>query len=291
MAFKSPSQISNIAGPKGLELKKKSLQKEIEILGIQHEKTTNTLKEIELRKSKIKDNKALLERLGKKKDKLELIFDKLEIEIKEQEKKLSEFKEQYSQKNAALNLEFSEKKNDLENELLEVKNDIKISLKKLDDFNIEKDKLEEEKNGLGKDIEKLKGEIKMFKSDYIKLEKIIKDLPEKERREKKLDDSITILESQKTSLENKIRYLNEEKKRTDIKTLEIIQKAEKFEKEKGNIKKKFDEEMKIQREEADKRDGLVSEKEQWILKKEQELRKAKAELEKFYNRKISHIII
>ena len=77
MAFEQFTQTSNVAGPKDLELKKKELERDIELLGNQHfaddlayRKIKKELKEIEERKAKVKDVKINLKKLEKKEQEL-----------------------------------------------------------------------------------------------------------------------------------------------------------------------------------------------------------------------------
>jgi len=291
MPFTTPTQTSESAGNKELKLEKKGLEQEIGNLGIQHEKTAKDLKEIELRKSKIKDNKALLERLEKKINEFKSTLAGLGTKTKDRETKLSQLDKQHSDKVAALSLEKLKIKIDLENELKDIKDEISIAEKKLDSITSKKNQANEEKNTSLEKIKELKGEITILVENLVKLKEITKDLPIKEKERDDLNDFIDILQTSITSLKKRTKNFHQEMVTINNRVAKEKEEAEKFIRESKGIREKFDNEMRIQREKADKRDGLVSEKEEWIKEKEQSLRNAKAELEKFYNRKIKNIII
>lgn len=291
MAFNTSSQTGETTGNKELKLEKKVLEKEIGALGVQHEKTAEALKEIELRKSKIKDNKKELCQLEEKKKKLQAKCSEIEIEIGEGEKKLATLKEQHAQRVAALNLEISTREGELKGEFSEIEEKIIVASKELAILKIGKEKLVEEKNTLIGELKELEGEAETLEENSVKLEKILKELPEKERSEKELTDSIARLANEEVFLIRRVKNLRGEMKEFETRSLKTVRATQKFEREKGAIKEKFDKEMEERTISLDKRDGLVSEKEEWIKGKETSLRKAKAELEKFYNRKINHVII
>lgn len=292
MGFNNPSQTSeSTGGNKGLKLEKKNLEEKIADLGIRHEKTANNLKEIELRKSKIKDNKALLERLEKKKNELKLTLAGLETKIKDYEEKLSELEKQHSDKVAALGLEKLKIKIDLDNELKDIRTEIDIASKKLSAIDIKKNKSEEEKNISLEKIKELKGEIAILVENLGKLEELTKDLPIKEKERDDLNESIAALKILETFLKKKTKNFHEEMVTINNRVAKEKEKAEKFIKESKGIREKFDKEMEIQKAKADERDGSISQREDWLEDKTKKLRSAKAALEKHYNRKLNHIII
>ena len=291
MAFNNPSQTSGTSGNKELKLEKKDLEQEIGILGVQHEKTTKDLNEIELRKSKIKDNKILYEKSEKKKNELKSTLAGLETKIKDREIKLVELEKQHSQRVAALNLEFSTMKIALKGELSDIEVMIDTASKKLNTIDTKKNKNQEEQNTSVEKVKELRNEITILTEKSVKLKELIKDFPIKEKERKDLDDSVAILQTLKTSLKG--RTIKSHKEMTTIgnRVAKEKEEAEEFIKESKGIREKFDNEMRIQREKADERDGSISEREMWLESKIKKLRSAKAELEKHYNRKLDHIVI
>jgi len=291
MAFTTPTQASGTSGNKELKLEKKDLEQEIGILGVQHEKTAKDLREIELRKSKIKDNKILCEKSEKEKNELKSTLAGLETKIKDREIKLVELEKQHSERVAGLNVEFLRMQVALEDKLDVIKDGISVASKKLSTIDTKKNKNQEEQNILVEKVKELRNEITILTEKSVKLEELIKDFPIKEKERKDLDDSITILQTLKTSLKGRTIKLHKEMTTIGNRVAKEKEEAEKFIKESKGIREKFDNEMSIQREKADKRDGSISEREVWLESKTEKLRGAKAELEKHYNRKLDHIVI
>ena len=291
MNFATPSQSGGTTGNKELKLEKKRLEEEIGVLGIEHERITEELKEIEVRTSKIKDNKAELEKSEKDKERLESIIDGLKIEIKSFEKTLFAIQREHAEKIALFNTQISDKEEELSkmaqsrrDDLGAVESRISSKEKRLEELTIVCNDTEEKVKGLENTIIALK-------EDIAGLEKESKEIVNLQIKKDELSKKIDELMALEISLNKKVKDAGKEKEKVEENLLNAESRYKKFVSEKDKIREDFDKEIKEEKEEIDKKDGLVSEKEEWIKEKEEALRKVKFELERHYNRKIKHIII
>ena len=287
-----------IQGPKELEAKKKSLLIEIEELGKQHfstglayEEISDKLKEIELRASKIKDNKVEFESLNKTKKQLETNLLELVTKIEEKDKVLFSLEKDQSYKIAEFNSLMSDKEEELTNILSSRQEDIgaiekRLSSKttELEDLNTECDIVKEKKADFETDITALKEDVTALEKTN---EKVLELKVEEDSKKKRLA-SLEVLE---ISLKKKVVDCQTELLSISSKVAKENKEADEFIKNGKEIRAKFDNDMTEERAIMDKREGIVSEKEEWLESSRDSLRKAKAELEKFYKRKINHLNI
>lgn len=291
MAFSTPFQTGETDGNKELKLEKKVLRREIEALGVQHEKTTKEVKDIESAKRKLVDKRVELSKVNKKiaeRQKKSDDLDKendlkgrvLDTHTKTHSKRMRDLESEYSIKKESLEEEISKKKK--QNLLLDQTFE-KLAIK-IKDRKKEIKELEEDIIGLDKKAE-------LIDERSLVLKNINDEIYEKKKELEPLRQKVSDLRNKEKDKENQIEKSNEKLAEVKTELEKENNRFDKFKKECSSIMDKFNKKMEERTIALDKRDGLVSEKEDWIKGKETSLRKVKRELERFYNRKINHIII
>ena len=290
MSFKT-QQSSSVMGPKNLELKKKTLREEIGVLGIRFGETKRDLLEIKARRAKVKDVKEELERLEEKKKKLQVKVDSLDEQVEEKEKSLFVLKGKLSIEQKNIEKKSSEDRAKAERELSALKKTIEIAEKDLSELNKKKEGVEKQKEILKKEVQGFEESKKTLQKEVEELEKTKGTLAKEKKVVVAIKGKIDSLANDKTSLDKEIKKIKEEKLEALADYNAQKMKFDKFNQESSKIMEEFEEKMAKRTKELEEKAGLVSEKESWIKGKENDLRKAKAEMERHFNKKITHIII
>ena len=289
--FGNSQQSGGTTGNKEVKAEKKYLEKEIGVLGVEYERANENIKEIDLRASKIKDNKIELQKLEKEKNESKLIIRNLNKEIESLEGLLFSLEREYSEKIAKFNSDMDSKEEELSKSIQSRTDDLGAIENRLEDKKIQLKDKTTEYNDVKEDKEILKNDIVALKEDVADLEKTNEKVLTLKQEESKKKEVIKTLEVLEVSLKEKVQ--DYQKRLLIISHTVAVSKAEadKFIKESKGIKEKFDRDILARTMKADKRDGIISEKEQRLEGKIMSLRKVKLELEQHYNRKINHIII
>jgi len=289
--FGNSQQSSETTGNKELKIEKKLLEEEVGILGIEHEKVLIEVKTAELMKKKIGDNKVEFESSNKEKESLDKEVSFKKSKLIELADDMLSLEKKHSMKIANFNSLMSDKEEELTNILSSRQEDIgaiekRLSSKttELEDLNTECDIVKEKKADFETDITALKEDVSALEKTN---EKVLELKVEEDSKKKRLA-SLEVLE---ISLKKKVVDCQTELLSISSKVAKENKEADEFIKNGKEIRAKFDNDMTEERAIMDKREGIVSEKEEWLESSRDSLRKAKAELEKFYKRKINHLNI
>lgn len=290
MGFKN-RQSNEVPGPEGLELKKKQIIQEIANLGIEHARTLQELNEIKSRKQEVKDVKVELSELVKKEKNIKEKLLLLSEGVGEEEKKLFVLKAKYSKEKKDLRTEMTEEETEAKKELEELeKEKVRINNELVSVGNTVAS-LGDQKGLLSEKVERLDDKVVILEKYVKDLEKIKDSLSGKKELANSLNREIGSLEVKRDGAKGKLKELREKIIEVQADYNTQLQKFNKFAEDSGDVMDNFEAKIAKETKELDERAGLVSEKEAWIKDKERDLRKAKAELEKHFNRKITHIII
>lgn len=277
---------SNIVAPVDLkkEVKKNEMQLRIDAMGV-------SVKELEDKKVKLEqeteqvlgassDLATINTQLAAAESKLEEINKKIELGNK-QFKTFEEIKENVSQETKKLD---------------ELKAEVKELAKITADYPVKKQEYEDL-------LQKISDAHSTFSDLQISNGETLKDTKNKikEAQDVLTSGLVEIKESKKLTKEASETLLKEKEKITkaqaDLKSVlgttkqAEIQSKLNIEAEIAKKQAEFDEKYAKKTVEIEKREGEISEKSALLTEKENQLRSTKIELEKFYNRKISHIII
>jgi DNA repair exonuclease SbcCD ATPase subunit len=158
-----------------------------------------------------------------------------------------------------------------------------VELEKIsNEFNVIKEKNEGVVAGLNANI-------KILEQEQNNLEKIIRDKNEELLKQRKqFESEIDLLVGEKNDLDIAVKDLKSEKESIELNCLAIKRHADEYADDKMLEADKY---YNSKQEEIVNISGDLSNKEAILLKKENDLRAVKKELEEFYNRKIDHIKI
>lgn len=280
MGFKNPSSVVEIPTDLKKEIKAKELQTKIDALV---EVKNNLEKEVSQRQKEEKNFIGISFDIESKTIELDILLKKIKTAETELEEKMKEFR----------------KYNDLiqdREELEEKLKSLQLKVKELSDINTKI----EEKLGLfkllGENYQLRTDEFNQVMDEFAKKQKettekldfVLEQLTKARLELTEKEENLKILEKQfadKTfifeELSGSIKLLKQQKKD------ELSSAKQKLEEELSLLQKEFDEKNRKREEELNEKEGALSIKESWLKEKENYLVTTKADLEKFFNRKIN----
>jgi len=242
-------------------------------------------------KKKVEDLTGSIEKLSLKKTELDFEFFKLKQEHQDYSSSLKEIKsdvELLEETKSNLLSDILKLKNELETLTINYKFEINKTSKEIEIKNKEITDLNKSFSDKTASILELEKEIKVLSDNNLNVKKDNTELLK--TRNKLLNENSELT----TKIISKDNILNAIKKETEIeigKQSKIISDFEtKFNAKKMEANDAIEKMYKDKEKEITNKEGIISEKESWLLKREQKLKEIKNDLEVFYNKKIDNII-
>ena len=242
-------------------------------------------------KKKVEDLTGSIEKLSLKKTELDFEFFKLKQEHQDYSSSLKEIKsdvELLEETKSNLLSDILKLKNELETLTINYKFEINKTSKEIEIKNKEITDLNKSFSDKTASILELEKEIKVLSDNNLNVKKDNTELLK--TRNKLLNENSELT----TKMISKDNILNAIKKETEIeigKQSKIISDFEtKFNAKKMEANDAIEKMYKDKEKEITNKEGIISEKESWLLKREQKLKEIKNDLEVFYNKKIDNII-